>query len=72
MITRSDADGKIAEDADRLWLPLLYAFMLVGPLLLDPYIRNMLGKSTYDPEMWGRFQKALRQLFWFGAAPRDS
>jgi AcrR family transcriptional regulator len=70
MITRYDADGKIADDADRLWLPLLYSFMLVGPLLLDPYIRNMLGKSTYDPEMWGRFQRALKQLFWNGASPR--
>ena len=70
VITRYDADGKIADDADRLWLPLLYSFMLVGPLLLDPYIRNMLGKSTYDPEMWGRFQKALKQLFWNGASPR--
>jgi hypothetical protein len=32
----------------------------------------MLGKSTYDPEMWGRFQKALRQLFWQGASPRKN
>lgn len=72
MITRFDADGRIADEADRLWLPLLYSFMLVGPLLLDPYIRTMLGKSTYDPEMWGRFQKALRQLFWQGASPRKN
>lgn len=70
MIMRSDADGCIADEADRLWLPLLYMFMLIGPLMLDPYIKAMMGKSTYDPEMWGRFQKALRHLFWNGAAPR--
>lgn len=69
-ITRADAEGKVAADADRLWLPLLYMFMLIGPLVLDPYIKSMLGRSTYEPEMWGRFQKSMRRLFWMGATPR--
>lgn len=70
MILRFDAEGRVSDEADRMWLPLLYMFMLVGPLMLDPYVKSMLGKSTYEPEMWGRFQKAMKQLFWNGAAPR--
>jgi AcrR family transcriptional regulator len=69
-ITRADAEGKVAADTDRLWLPLLYMFLLIGPLVLDPYIKSMLGRSTYEPEMWGRFQKSMRKLFWEGASPR--
>lgn len=69
-ITRADAEGKVASDTDRLWLPLLYMFLLIGPLVLDPYIKSMFGRSTYEPEMWGRFQKSMRQLFWLGASPR--
>lgn len=69
-ITRSDAEGKVTDEADRMWLPLLYLFLLIGPLVLDPYIKSMLGRSTYEPEMWGRFQKSMRHLFWYGAAPR--
>jgi AcrR family transcriptional regulator len=67
MIDRFDARGSIAPEVDRLWLPLLYMFLLIGPLVLDPYIKNMLGKSTYEPDMWARFQKALHGLFWKGA-----
>jgi len=70
MIMRFDAEGRVSDDADRLWLPLLYMFMLIGPLMLDPYVKAMMGKSTYDPEMWGRFQKAMKHLFWNGASPR--
>ena len=70
MILRFDAEGRVSDETDRMWLPLLYMFMLVGPLMLDPYVKSMLGKSTYEPEMWGRFQKAMKQLFWNGAAPR--
>lgn len=64
---RLDASGGIGPDVDRLWLPLMFMFLLVGPLVLDPYIKNILGRSTYDPEMWARFQKAINALLWKGA-----
>jgi AcrR family transcriptional regulator len=73
MTDRWDMAGRIAPDVDRLWLPMLYAFMLLGPLVLDPHIQSMLGKSTYEPEMWARFQRAVHALVWkgIGTAPPD-
>jgi AcrR family transcriptional regulator len=68
---RWDVAGRIAPDVDRLWLPLLYAFLLLGPLVLDPHIQAMLGKSTYEPEMWTRYQRAFHSLFWQGAGKRS-
>ncbi|MFT3727171.1 MAG: TetR/AcrR family transcriptional regulator [Terricaulis sp.] len=67
MTDRFDAEGKIAPGVDRLWLPFLYLFIILGPLVLDPYIKTMLGKSTYDPDMWARFQRAVTDVFWYGA-----
>ena len=67
---RWDFAGRIDPDVDRLWLPLLYAFMLLGPLILDPHIQTMLGKSTYEPEMWERYQRAFHALLWQGAGRR--
>ncbi len=78
-LDRLDVEGKIGPAVDRLWLPFLYAFMLLGPIILDPHIRTMLGRSTYEPEMWARFQNALHFLVWQGVgatggttAPRTS
>jgi AcrR family transcriptional regulator len=71
MIDRFDAAGKVGPDTDRLWFPLIYLFILMGPLILDPYIKNMLGKSTYEPEMWARFQRAATTLVWRGAGAPD-
>jgi AcrR family transcriptional regulator len=70
MTDRLDVQGKIAPDVDRLWMPLLYTFLLMGPLVLDPHIQLLLGRSTYEPAMWGRYQKALMRLFFNGVAPR--
>ncbi len=70
LLDRHDAEGRISPKTDRLWLPLLYMFVLIGPLMLDPYIKNMLGKSTYDGDMWGRFQAAVQTLFFDGAVKR--
>jgi hypothetical protein len=64
-----DVAGRIGGDADRLWLPMLYAFLLLGPLVLDPHIQAILGRSTYEPDMWVRYRRALHQLFWHGAGP---
>jgi AcrR family transcriptional regulator len=66
MMDRFDAQGLVRPDVDRLWLPFLYMFVLLGPLVMDPFIRTTFGKSTYEPDMWGRFQKAANTLFWHG------
>jgi AcrR family transcriptional regulator len=67
MTDRLDANGRIAPETDRFWLPLLYMFVLMGPLVLDPYIKSMFGKSAYEPDMWARFQKSAHTLFANGA-----
>lgn len=66
MIDRFDAAGRIAPDVDRFWLPLIYMFVLMGPLVLDPFIKNMFGRSAYDPDMWARFQKTFTKMLWHG------
>lgn len=72
MIDRFDAAGKIAPEADRFWLPLMYMFIIMGPLILDPFIKNMFGRSAYDPDMWARFQKSFNMLMWNGIGKRKS
>ena len=66
VIDRLDAAGKIKSDADRFWIPLIYMFVIMGPLVLDPFIKNMFGRSAYDPEMWARFSKAFNTMLWDG------
>ena len=66
MLDRFDASGKISPETDRFWLPLIYMFVLMGPLILDPFIKNMFGRSAYEPEMWARFQKAFNSMVWNG------
>ena len=55
-------------DADRLILPLLYVFLVAGPVLLDPYITRLFGMSAFQPDMYARFQRAATRLFLHGAA----
>lgn len=66
MIDKFDAAGRISPETDRFWLPMIYMFVLMGPLILDPFIKNMFGRSVYEPEMWARFQKAFTSLVWNG------
>ena len=68
-IDRLDVAGRVGPDVDRLWLPLLYTFMLLGPVVLEPHIRSMLGRSTYEPDSWARYHKALQQLLLHGTSP---
>jgi AcrR family transcriptional regulator len=70
MVQRMDAAGKIAPETDRFWLPLLYLFVLFGPLILDPFIKKTFGRSAYEPEMWARFQKAFSSMMWDGISNR--
>lgn len=64
---RHDLKGHIRPDVDRVWLPLMYTFLLLGPLVFDDQIKDMLGRSTYEPDMWARFQKAVHVMVWQGA-----
>jgi AcrR family transcriptional regulator len=66
MIDRLDAQGRLAPDVDRFWLPLIYLFVLMGPIVLDPFIKSMFGHSTYEPHMWSRFQEAFTSIVWNG------
>lgn len=66
-VDRWDVEGRVRADIDRLWLPLLYTFLLIGPLVLDPHIKAMLGRSTYEPDMWVRYRQAFHSLLWHGA-----
>lgn len=68
-LDRLDVDGQVRADVDRLWLPLLYLFMQLGPLMLEPHIRALLGRSTYEPDSWARYQEAVKRLLLHGIAP---
>ena len=75
-VTRLDARGLIRDDVDRLWLPFLMIFLELGTTLLDPYIKRVLGKSGFDPELWRRRHRAYGSLLAHGygqprRAPRD-
>lgn len=68
-VDRSDADGKIRSDVDRLWLPLLVMYLELGTLLLEPYVERVLGKSGFDRELWRRRHKAYIDLIYRGVRP---
>jgi AcrR family transcriptional regulator len=68
-VDRSDADGKIRPDVDRLWLPLLVMYLELGTLLLEPYVERVLGKSGFDRELWRRRHKAYIDLIYRGVRP---
>jgi len=69
-ILRMDAAGTIRADVDRLWLPFLIMYLELGTMLLDPYIRKVIGKSGFDPSLWQRRQRAYMDLIYRGIAPR--
>lgn len=69
-IARMDADGQVAADVDRLWLPFLMIYLELGTMLLDPYIRRALGKSGFDGDLWRRRHRAYLNLIGRGIAPR--
>ncbi len=69
-VMRMDAEGRIAPDVDRLWLPFLMMYLELGTMIFDPYIKRVLGKSGYDRELWQRRHRAYMSLIRRGAAPR--
>ena len=68
-VTRMDADGQIAPQVDRLWLPLLWLYMEIGTMIFDPYVKRLLGKSGYDRELWSRRHRAYMSLIRKGIRP---
>lgn len=65
-IDRSDANGLVRADVDRLWLPLLIVYMELGTLLLEPFVERVLGKSGYDRALWKRRHRAYTDLIYRG------
>lgn len=66
LFDRYDVQGRIRSDADRVWIPLIYMFLIMGPLVMDGHIKDMLGRSPYEPEIWERFLKTVDMMMWQG------
>lgn len=71
-IDRLDAQGKIRPNVDRLWLPFLFMFLETGTLLMDPYIKQVLGRSGFEPDLWRRRYRAYGDMIAQGIFQRDS
>lgn len=71
-VARMEAEGRIAAEVDRLWLPFLMMYLELGTLLLEPYIRRALGASGFDGELWRRRHRAYVSLVGRGVAPRGA
>jgi AcrR family transcriptional regulator len=65
-ITRLDAQGRIRSDVDRLWLPFLMIYLELGTTLLDPYVKRILGRSGFEPDLWRRRHRAYISLLAHG------
>ena len=68
-VDRMDADNRIREDVDRLWLPLLIMYMELGTLLLEPYVERVLGRSGFERTLWRRRHRAYLDLMLRGILP---
>lgn len=68
-VDRMDAEGRLRQDVDRLWLPLLILYMELGTLLLEPYVEKVLGRSGYDRTLWRRRYTAYVDLIYRGTRP---
>lgn len=68
-VDRMDAEGRLRQDVDRLWLPLLILYMELGTLLLEPYVEKVLGRSGYDRTLWRRRYTAYIDLIFRGTRP---
>lgn len=68
-VDRMDAEGRLREDVDRLWLPLLIMYLELGTLLLEPYVEKILGRSGFDRTLWRRRHRAYMDLIYRGTHP---
>lgn len=69
-LLRMDADGQVAPEVDRLWLPFLMMYLELGTMVFDPYIKRVIGRSGYERELWQRRHRAYMSLIRRGVAPR--
>ncbi len=69
---RMDAAGLVRGDIDRLWLPFLLIYLEIGTILLDPYVKRLLGRSGFEAELWKRRHRAYVKLIYHGVLPRRS
>lgn len=61
-IDRMDAQGRMRPEVDRLWLPFLFMFLETGTLLMDPYIKQILGRSGFEEDLWRRRYRAYSDM----------
>ena len=66
-VARMEAEGRVADEVDRLWLPFLMMYLELGTLLLEPSVRRALGTSGFDGELWRRRHRAYVSLVGRGA-----
>ena len=71
-VDRLDADDRIRDDVDRLWLPLLIMYMELGTLLLEPYVERVLGRSGFERSLWRRRHRAYMDLMLRGVLPPNN
>ena len=68
-VMRMDANGQLAPDMDRLWLPFLMMYLELGTMVFDPYIKRVIGRSGYERDLWQRRHRAYMALIRRGASP---
>lgn len=71
LLERPDVKSRVDQRVDGTWMKLIFLFILLGPLVLDPHIKSMMGKSAYDPDMWAKFQEQFSLIFWKGVDARE-
>ena len=71
-VDRLDADDRIRDDVDRLWLPLLIMYLELGTLLLEPYVERVLGRSGFERSLWRRRHRAYMDLMLRGVLPPNN
>lgn len=53
-----DERGQLGAGADRRWAPFILMFLQLGPLIIEPFSKAMLGDSIYAPKILRDRQKA--------------
>lgn len=71
-VDRMDANHRLREDVDRLWLPLLIVYMELGTMMLDPYVEKVLGRSGFEQGLWRRRYRAYLDLIYRGVRPEPN
>ncbi|MGH8530032.1 MAG: TetR/AcrR family transcriptional regulator [Nevskiales bacterium] len=54
--------GQLGAGADLRWAPFILMFLQLGPLIVEPFARRVLGQSIYAPEILGDRQRAYMTM----------